>query len=186
MSGRISLPVASTSGVSAALAAAAAGAPPARADDEPSGLRPLWHVAGSREKAFVDLQNDVTAKDVEIAHREGFRSVEHLKRYTTLGMATDQGKTSNVNGHVMMAALTGRTVTHTGTTVSRAPHVPVAIGALAGPHRGKHFKATRYGAGHDWALASGATMIEAGQWLRPQWFASARPATASCCARTAS
>ncbi len=59
------------------------------------------------EKAFVDFQNDVTASDVELAHREGFRAVEHLKRYTTLGMATDQGKTSNVAGHAMMAALCG-------------------------------------------------------------------------------
>jgi sarcosine oxidase subunit alpha len=148
----------------------AAGSVHARADDEPAGIRALWHVAGSRQKAFVDLQNDVTARDVELAYQEGFRSVEHLKRYTTLGMATDQGKTSNVNGHAMMAGLTGRAITQTGTTVSRAPHFPVSIGALAGPHRGKHFKATRYTSAHQWALAHGATMIEAGQWLRPQWF----------------
>ena len=82
--------------------ASAAEALPA-AGDEPAGISALWHVQGSRGKAFVDLQNDVTAKDVEVAYREGFRSVEHLKRYTTLGMATDQGKTSNVNGHAMMA-----------------------------------------------------------------------------------
>jgi methylglutamate dehydrogenase subunit C len=143
------------------------------AADEPAGSAPLWHVEGSRRKAFVDLQNDVTAKDVELAHREGFRSVEHLKRYTTLGMATDQGKTSNVNGHAMMAGLMKRSIPQTGTTVSRAPHLPVAIGALAGHHRGKHFKATRLVAGHDWALRNGATMVEAGQWLRPQWFAQA-------------
>jgi sarcosine oxidase subunit alpha len=85
-------------------------------------------------------------------------------------MATDQGKTSNVNGHAMMAGLTGRTITQTGTTVSRAPHLPIAIGALAGPHAGKYFKPTRYTAGHRWALENGASMIEAGQWLRPQWF----------------
>ena len=141
-----------------------------RAGDEPAALRPLWHVAESRTKAFVDLQNDVTAKDIEIAHREGFRSVEHLKRYTTLGMATDQGKTSGLNGHAMMAALTGRAMTEVGTTVSRPPHLPVAIGAFAGGHRGKHFKATRFVAGHDWAIEHGATMVAAGQWLRPQWF----------------
>ena len=122
-------------------------------------------------KAFVDLQNDVTAKDVEIAYREGFRAVEHLKRYTTLGMATDQGKTANVNGHALMAHLTGRTMPETGTTRFRPPHVPVGIGALAGPHVGGHFKATRYAAGHHWALEHGATMVEAGQWLRPRWFA---------------
>jgi heterotetrameric sarcosine oxidase alpha subunit len=145
-------------------------APPPSASDEPREVKALWHVTESRNKAFVDLQNDVTAKDVEIAHAEGFRSVEHLKRYTTLGMATDQGKTSNVNGHAMMAALTGRGMAATGTTMSRPPHLPVAIGAFAGPHVGKHFKATRLTAGHDWALANGATMVEAGQWLRPQWF----------------
>jgi sarcosine oxidase subunit alpha len=88
-------------------------------------------------------------------------------------MATDQGKTSNVNGHAMMAALTGRSMGQTGTTVSRPPHFPVAIGAFAGLHRGRHFKPTRHTAGHDWALANGATMIEAGQWLRPQWFSRA-------------
>ena len=92
------------------------------ASDEAIGVRAHWHVEKSRKKAFVDLQNDVTDKDVKIAYREGFRSVEHLKRYTTLGMATDQGKTSNVNGHAMMAGLTGRTITQTGTTVSRPPH----------------------------------------------------------------
>ncbi|CAM5764202.1 sarcosine oxidase subunit alpha [Labrys miyagiensis] len=138
--------------------------------DEAVGLTPLWHVAESHSKAFVDQQNDVTAKDIEIAHREGFRSVEHLKRYTTLGMATDQGKTSGVAGHAMMAALVGRPMTDVGTTAARPPHLPVAIGALAGPHRGKHFKATRLTAGHDWSIANGATMVEAGQWLRPQWF----------------
>jgi sarcosine oxidase subunit alpha len=85
-------------------------------------------------------------------------------------MATDQGKTSNVNGHAMMAGLMQRSIPQTGTTVSRAPHLPVSIGALAGSHVGRHFKATRFVAGHDWALRNGAVMVEAGQWLRPQWF----------------
>lgn len=140
-----------------------------RADDEPSAVSPVWHVE-YRGKAFVDQQNDVTAKDVAIANREGFRAVEHLKRYTTLGMATEQGKTSSVTGQALMAHLTGRTMHQAGTTRFRPPHVPVAIGAFAGPHVGKHFKATRYCAGHEWALENGATMIEAGQWLRPRWF----------------
>ena len=141
-----------------------------RAEDEPASGRALWHVPQARGKAFVDLQNDVTASDVALAHREGFRSVEHLKRYTTLGMATDQGKTSNVNGHAMMAALTGRGMTEVGTTMSRPPHLPVAIAAFAGHHRGKAFKPTRLTAAHDEWLARGAVMVEAGQWLRPQWF----------------
>jgi heterotetrameric sarcosine oxidase alpha subunit len=149
----------------------AAPAPAPRADDEPCGLVALWHVAESRLKAFVDLQNDVTAADVALAHREGFRSVEHLKRYTTLGMATDQGKTSNVLGHAMMAALTGGDMGRVGTTMSRPPHLPVAIGAFAGHHRGKHFKPTRLPAAHGWAEGAGASFVETGQWLRAQWYA---------------
>jgi methylglutamate dehydrogenase subunit C len=141
-----------------------------RAQDEAVAVTPLWHVTGGRGKSFVDQQNDVTVADIEIAWREGFRAVEHLKRYTTLGMATDQGKTGNVIGHAIMAELTGRSIEETGTSVTRPPHLPVAIGAFAGRHRGRHFKPTRYLAGHDWALRRGATMVDAGQWLRPQWF----------------
>ena len=141
-----------------------------RAQDEPVSVAPLWHVAGGRGKSFVDQQNDVTVADIEIAWREGFRQVEHLKRYTTLGMATDQGKTGNVIGHAIMAELSCRPMEEVGTTIMRPPHFPVAIGAFAGRHRGQHFKPTRYSAGHDWALRNGATMVDAGQWLRPQWF----------------
>src|SRR5579883_2812066 len=143
---------------------------PPRAEDEAAAVEPFWRVGASRGAAFVDFQNDVTAKDVQIAHAEGFRAVEHLKRYTTLGMATDQGKTSNINGHALMADLVGRAVAEVGTTRTRPPHVPIAIGALAGPHVGAHFKPTRYPAGHEWALANGASMVDAGQWHRPRWF----------------
>ena len=114
-----------------------------KADDEDFDVRPLWHVAASIQKAFVDFQNDVTADDIALAAREGFRSVEHLKRYTTLGMATDQGRTSNVAGLAMMAALTGRSIPETGTTTYRPPYTPVAIGAFAGHHRGKAFRPIR-------------------------------------------
>ena len=159
-----------------AAAAAAAGftlaAPPLwRAPDEASGVAPFWHVAESKTKAFVDFQHDVTSDDVALAAREGFRSVELLKRYTTLGMATDQGKTSNINGHAIMAALTERTIPEVGTTTARPPYTPVAIGAFAGPHRGKQFSPTRLTAGHGWAEERGAAFVEAGQWLRAQWFA---------------
>jgi methylglutamate dehydrogenase subunit C len=140
------------------------------AQDEPTGVTPLWHVTGGRGKSFVDQQNDVTMTDIEISWREGFRAVEHLKRYTTLGMGTDQGKIGNVIGHAIMAELTGRPMEQVGTTVTRPPHLPVAIGAFAGRHRGRYFKPTRHSAGHDWALRNGATMVDAGQWLRPQWF----------------
>ena len=98
----------------------------------------------THRKAFVDFQNDVTAADIALAEREGFARVEHLKRYTTLGMATDQGKTSNVNGLAVLAASTGGAMqVRVGTTTFRPPYTPVSIGALAGHHRGKEFRPTR-------------------------------------------
>ncbi len=142
-----------------------------RAEDEATGHAPLWLVAGSRGKAMVDFQNDVTVDDVALAAREGFSSVEHLKRYTTLGMATDQGKTANVNGLAILAALTARAIPETGSTLARPPYTPVALGALAGHHRGKEFRPTRRTAGHQRAAERGATFVEAGAWLRAQWFA---------------
>jgi sarcosine oxidase subunit alpha len=143
-----------------------------RADDEPARITPLWQVDYARGKAFVDLQHDVTAADVALAAREGFRSVEHLKRYTTLGMGTDQGKTSSVNGQALMAALTQREIGAIGTTVFRPPYTPVAIGALAGAHRGREFRPTRLPASHGWAEKLGATFVTVGPWLRAQWFPS--------------
>jgi sarcosine oxidase subunit alpha len=133
-------------------------------------IEPVWQIAHSVGKAFVDFQNDVTADDVRLAKQEGFVAVEHLKRYTTLGMATDQGKTANVNGLALMAAATGKTIPETGTTRFRPPYTPVAIGALAGPHRGKHFRPTRYTPTHDWAEGQGAVFVETGLWLRAQYF----------------
>jgi methylglutamate dehydrogenase subunit C len=141
-----------------------------RAADEPFAITPLWHVVESEGLAFVDQQNDVTVKDITIAHQEGFRSVEHLKRYTTLGMATDQGKSSNVNGLAILAALDKRTIPQTGTTVFRPPYLPVAIGALAGPHRGKDFRPVRLPPSHNWAVERGAEFVEAGSWLRARRF----------------
>jgi len=138
---------------------------------ELSAALPLWYVSGSKSKAFVDFQHDVTRADVALAAREGFRSVELLKRYTTLGMATDQGKTSSINGHAIMAALTERAIPELGTTTSRPPYTPVAIAAFAGGHRGRHFKPTRLTSAHAWAEERGATFMEAGDWLRAQWFA---------------
>ncbi|MEI9414217.1 sarcosine oxidase subunit alpha family protein [Mesorhizobium sp. Cs1321R2N1] len=120
-------------------------------------------------KAFVDFQMDVTTKDIELAHREGYESIEHLKRYTTLGMGTDQGKTSNFPGLSAMAALRGATIPETGTTTFRPPFTPVAIGALAGRATGHHFKPFRRTPMHDWHLANGAEMLEVGLWMRP-WF----------------
>ena len=149
--------------------AAAAGAPPV-ASDEATKAAPFWHVRESRGRAWLDLQNDVTVKDVELAHREGFRSVELLKRYTTLGMATDQGRTANVLALAIMAGLTGRTIQETGTTAFRPPYTPVPIAALAGRSRGKDFRPTRLTPSHDWAAGQGAVFVDAGMWLRAQWF----------------
>ena len=141
-----------------------------RADDEPFAVTALWHVAGSKGKAFVDFQNDVTVTDIVLAEREGYRSVELAKRYTTLGMATDQGKTANVNGLAILAEARGQSIAETGTTVYRPPYVPVSFGALAGHHRGKAFRPTRLTPGHAWAQEQGVVMMEAGAWLRAAWF----------------
>jgi heterotetrameric sarcosine oxidase alpha subunit len=171
--GRVTLAAALADGLAAGDAAARdCGFTPApalapRAEDEPRDGIALFHVP-ARSKAFVDLQNDVTADDVALAHREGYRSVEHLKRYTTLGMATDQGKTSSVPGIAIMAELTGGGIA--GTTTFRPPWTPVAIGALAGPHRGREFRPTRRTPTHAWAEAHGATFVEVGPWLRAQWY----------------
>jgi len=134
---------------------------------------PVWDARPphGKGKAFVDLQHDVTASDVSLAHREGFRSVEHLKRYTTLGMATDQGKTSNVNGLALMARERQLTIPEVGTTRFRPPYTPVSLGALAGQARGHHFRPTRRTALHNWHVANGAEMMEAGLWMRPRIYA---------------
>lgn len=129
-----------------------------------------WWTRKGRGKAFIDFQNDVTLADLDLSAREGFKAVEHLKRYTTLGMATDQGKTANVTGLALMAEITGRSITDTGTTTFRPPYTPVSIGAMAGHHRGKEFRPTRLTPTHAWAERLGAVFIEAGLWLRAQFF----------------
>ncbi|MGI9355005.1 MAG: FAD-dependent oxidoreductase, partial [Rhizobiaceae bacterium] len=121
----------------------------------------------SKHKAFVDLQHDVTTEDVRLAHREGFVSVEHLKRYTTLGMATDQGKTSNVAGLAIMADARGLPVPDVGTTRFRPPYTPTALGAIAGDKYG-HLAAERLTPMHDWHVEQGANMYANGAWLRPE------------------
>ena len=150
-------------------AGGATGAVP-QASDEDFDIKPFWHVAQSKKRAWVDLQNDVTTKDVKQSYQEGFRSVEHLKRYTTLGMATDQGKTSNILGLALMTEATGKTIEDTGTTIFRPPYNPVAIGALAGRARGKDFRPYRLTPSHEWAQDNGADFVESGAWLRAQWF----------------
>ncbi len=138
-------------------------------EDAPTRITPFWHVKGDK-RAWLDFQNDVTVKDVKLAHQEGFRAVEHLKRYTTLGMATDQGKTSNMGGLAVMAELTGQTIAQTGTTIFRPPYTPVAMGVLAGRSTGADFRPSRLTPSHHWAQEQGAVFVEVGQWLRAQWF----------------
>ena len=174
--GALALGAALESGAACAAAAieAAGGAArrvelPAVAPEPVSGA-PLWRVRNSVGKAFVDFQHDVTFDDIALAEREGYRSVEHLKRYTTLGMATDQGKTANVTGLALMAELTGLEIGKVGTTTFRPPYTPVAIGALAGHARGRHFRPVRHCPTHAWAEKAGAVFVEAGAWLRAQYF----------------
>jgi sarcosine oxidase subunit alpha len=149
-------------------------APPAvqtwQADDEAHAASPCWHVMGPSGKAFVDFQNDVTAADLELAHREGFREPEHAKRYTTLGMGTDQGKTANAASLAILAKLSGLSPSEAGTTRFRPPYTPVSIGALAGHHRGRDFRPFRLTPSHDWAKQQEAVFTEAGLWLRAQYF----------------
>jgi sarcosine oxidase subunit alpha len=139
------------------------------AEDAPVSQTPFWYVEGC-SRAWLDQQNDVTVKDVKLSHQEGFRSVEHLKRYTTLGMATDQGKTSNMGGLAIMAELAGKTIPEVGTTIFRPPYTPTAIGAMAGRIKGMEFHPTRLTPSHYWAKERGAVFVEVGNWLRAQWF----------------
>ena len=111
------------------------------------------------QRGWVDQQNDVTVKDIKLAHQENFRSVEHLKRYTTLGMATDEGKTSNVLGRAIMAQTAGQSIHETGTTIYRPPYSPTAIGVFAGRSRDKDFKPVRKTPSHKWADEQGALLL---------------------------
>jgi methylglutamate dehydrogenase subunit C len=149
---------------------------PENATDRTYAILPTWAPpAMGKGKAFVDFQNDVTIKDVKIAHQEGYLSVEHLKRYTTLGMGTDQGKTSNINALALMAEYRGITIPEAGTTTFRPPYVPLTMGAIAGRTRGSHFRPVRRSPLHDWHEKNGATFIDAGLWKRAWFYSWAGP-----------
>jgi len=141
---------------------------------ETTAIVPVWqvpHPLNTRaKKKFVDLQHDVGADDLALAHREGYVSVEHTKRYTTLGMATDQGKTSNLNALGIMSGLRGQPIAEVGTTTFRPPFRPVSIGALTGPETGLHFKPSRRSPMHDWHVEHGAVFTTTGLWLRPSYY----------------
>ncbi len=140
-----------------------------KAEDGRYDIAPLWVVEG-KGRAWLDFQNDVTVKDVRLAAQENFRSVEHMKRYTTQGMAADQGKSSNMGALAVLADATGRTVSETGTTTYRPPYTPVSIAALGAGARGKGFAPERFTTSHGASVVRGAPMIEAGLWYRPSYF----------------
>lgn len=121
-------------------------------------------------KQFVDQQNDVTAAGIELATREGFESVEHVKRYTALGFGTDQGKLGNINGLAIAAKSMGISIAEMGTTMFRPNYTPVTFGAIAGRHCGELFEPKRYTAMQKWHLENGAEFEDVGQWKRPWYF----------------
>ena len=121
-------------------------------------------------KRFVDFQNDVAVSDIQLAVQEGFRSIEHVKRYTTLGMATDQGKTSNLNGLQLVSDLEKKIVPEVGHTTFRPPYTSVTIGTIIGREVGKDYKATRKSPMHLWHEKHNAIFVDAGLWLRPRYY----------------
>ncbi|MEM6441517.1 MAG: glycine cleavage T C-terminal barrel domain-containing protein, partial [Pseudomonadota bacterium] len=135
-------------------------------------LDPIWEVRveGRKLKGFVDLANDVTAEDLRLAQREGYESVEHAKRYTTLGMAPDQGKTSGVVGMALLAQARGETPEAVGTTTFRPPYAPVSLGIFAGAEGGPMWEPVRRTPFHGAAEAAGAVFVDAGLWKRAWYF----------------
>lgn len=138
-------------------------------------IRPLWLVPHPRgvsraPKQFVDLQNDVAASDIHLAIREGFNSIELIKRYTAMGFGTDQGKTGNINGMGIAAQQLGKTIPEVGTTTFRPNYTPVTFGAIAGLELGDGFEPVRTTAMHEWHVAQKAAFEDAGQWKRPWYY----------------
>jgi sarcosine oxidase, subunit alpha len=154
---------ASQVGKGRAAAAPVGGAGDVPASNAPPNNSPRRH----RDKTFIDLQNDVCDSDIALAARENFRSVEHLKRYTTTGMASDQGKTSNVNALVTMGNLTNRTPGEVGTTKFRPPYKPVTLGAIVAGRSGARYRPLKRMPAHTFHEARGALFEEFGGWLRP-------------------
>ncbi len=144
------------------------------ATEVPFSVESFWMVpeeVSKSQRQWIDFHNDVTVKDVALAARENFIAVEHLKRYTTLGMALDQGKTSNVNGLAVMGQLTGRSPDAVGTTTFRPPYTPVTFGAIAGARHGRLYSPIRHLPTHDRLVELGGKMEDYGGWVRPAYFA---------------
>jgi sarcosine oxidase subunit alpha len=149
--------------------AAAAAAAPSTTGGGAGFAGALPQPAGARARAFVDWQNDVTTRDLALATREGFRSIEHIKRYTTTGMATDQGKTSNLNALGIVSRTLGKPIPEVGLTTFRMPYTPVSFGSFAGPSRGELFDPVRTTPMHEWARARGAMFEDVGLWKRARY-----------------
>lgn len=135
----------------------------------------LFHIPHSKPtsrapKQFVDFQNDVTAAAIELATREGFESIEHVKRYTAMGFGTDQGKTGNINGMAIAAKSMNKSIPDTGTTIFRPNYTPVTFGAIVGRNCGELFDPERYTAIHRWHVENGALFEDVGQWKRPWYY----------------
>jgi sarcosine oxidase, subunit alpha len=156
--------------------AGAPAAPGAAAPPGADGAAPIGFVGAlpqprhARLKAFVDWQNDVTTRDLALANREGFRSIEHVKRYTTTGMATDQGKTSNLNALGIVARNLGSSIPEVGLTTFRMPYTPVSFGSFAGSARGALFDPVRTTPMHGWAASRGAMFEDVALWKRARYF----------------
>lgn len=145
---------------------------PVSASDRPlnySGIAGACPAPVQSDRAFVDFQHDVTTKDLKLATREGFRSIEHVKRYTTTGMATDQGKTSNVNALAIVAAEIGKTIPDVGHTTFRQPYTPISFGTMAGHNRGDLFDPIRRTPIDSWAQEHGAVFEDVGLWKRARY-----------------
>ncbi len=159
----------------AGIEAAEAIVPPATEALEESPIQPLWLVPGQRPagrapKQFVDFQNDVGAADILLAAREGYHSVEHVKRYTAMGFGTDQGKLGNINGLAILAQALGSDIPSTGTTTFRPNYTPITFGTIAGVERGDLFEPVRKTALHEWHEQHGAEFEDVGQWKRPWYY----------------
>ncbi len=140
--------------------------------DAPMSLFHIPHVKPTSQapKQFIDYQTDVTAAGIELACREGFESIEHVKRYTAMGFGTDQGKLGNINGMAVAAKALNKSIPETGTTIFRPNYTPVTFGAIAGRNCGELFAPKRYTAMHKWHVEHGAKFEDVGQWKRPWYF----------------
>lgn len=152
--------------------AAGEAAAPVGASEAEGPILAVWSMPQGQNKklqmkTFLDYQNDVKVSDVRLAAQEGYESVEHTKRYTTLGMATDQGKLSNINGLAVLADSLNADIPQVGTTTFRPPYHPISMGAIAGEARGGLFKVLRRTPIHDWTDANGGFWEPVADWRRP-------------------